>query len=345
MPGGFCSPIRTGWVSLGDRHRMVSHFLRLIFCERSNRKSKVCLQDETYNRVMYRHITQGLTLECEGCLGLKGSECWLAWKKPEALLLHDGNRATGRARSHNRLPSNLLSFKSEAEFKGTALKSHHSLSFPCRCQVVPLRKDPRQRPFGLHLCGVPEKQRADLFWKGRVLLLPPKLMDEEGRPEVQLLEPDEDTAAAWVLRRRLTSKKPLGPRSQDAQPQVRVQPGWEGTRDHRGRDHWGWEKDRRSALETEEGQECGSSSLRVLQQVERQCFKELESYIQENAERERGDLGESEGVFWKSQKEPTRGKPALLSERESLMRNLEASRPVTWHVSCGIWKSEVLPAR
>ena len=67
--------------------------------------------------------------------------------------------------------------------------------------------------------------------------------------------------------------------------------------------------------------------------MERQCFKELESYIQENAERERGDLGESEGVFGKSQKEPTREKPALLSEHESLMRNLEASRPVTWHVS------------
>ena len=59
----------------------------------------------------------------------------------------------------------------------------------------------------------------------RVLVLPPKLMDEEGRPEVQLLEPDEDTAAAWVRKRRFTSKKRLGPRSQDAQPQVRVQPG------------------------------------------------------------------------------------------------------------------------
>ena len=75
MPGGFCSPVRTGWVSLGDRHRVVSHFLRLIFCKRSNRRREVCLQDETYNRVMYRHITQGLTLECEGCFGLKGSEC------------------------------------------------------------------------------------------------------------------------------------------------------------------------------------------------------------------------------------------------------------------------------
>ncbi len=38
MPGGFCSPIRTGWVWLGDHHRVVSHFLHIIFCERSNRK-------------------------------------------------------------------------------------------------------------------------------------------------------------------------------------------------------------------------------------------------------------------------------------------------------------------
>lgn len=176
-------------------------------------------------------------------------------------------------------------------------------------------------PFGLHLCGVPEKQRAvrvtvaHLFWKGRVLVLPPKLMDEEGRPEVQLLEPDEDTAAAWVRKRRFTSKKPLGEEITEAERK---------TEDLRLRQKRG------QSLGRAEG---GSSSLRVLQQVERQCFKELESYIQENAERERGDLGESEGVFGKSQKEPTRGKPALLSEHESLMRNLEASRPVTWHVS------------
>ena len=29
------------------------------------------LQDDKHNRVMYRHITQGLTLVCEGCIWLK----------------------------------------------------------------------------------------------------------------------------------------------------------------------------------------------------------------------------------------------------------------------------------
>ena len=35
--------------------------------------------------------------------------------------------------------------RSKATTEGTALKSHHSLSFPCRCKVAPLRNDPWQR--------------------------------------------------------------------------------------------------------------------------------------------------------------------------------------------------------
>lgn len=58
-------------------------------------------------------------------------------RKPEALPLHDGNWATGRARSHKRVSSNLLLAKAKTDFKDTALRSRFSLSF---CAAVRWRR-------------------------------------------------------------------------------------------------------------------------------------------------------------------------------------------------------------
>ena len=163
-------------------------------------------------------------------------------------------------------------------------------------------------------------------------MLPPKLMDEEGRPEVQLLEPDEDTAAAWVRKRRFTSKKhwvlEVKMRSHKCECNVdekgqeiteeEITEAERKTEDLRLRQKRGnvWEEQKAVQVLCASCSKWRDNASRRLRATPRRMRKEKEEILV------------NQKVFGKSQKEPTRGKPALLSEHESLMRNLEASRPV-----------------